>query len=180
MVDFKKIDLMIDYIEEGTVPEGKSFNEFAIDFYLETKTLTLSKYLRLKDRSSKLPKIMNTKKAGEVLFETEKNDEMKSFLSRKGFKTLPELNYTAVMLLRKVDLFTNWQKLVYFFEGGRTIQEINSSLKKELLPMEVEKLERFIKDELRLNDQELNWFLGKMEKVEKDKALYRAIRKLTK
>ncbi|MGL4897206.1 MAG: hypothetical protein ACRC31_02070, partial [Cetobacterium sp.] len=122
----------------------------------------------------------NTKKAGEVLFETEKNDEMKSFLSRKGFKTLPELNYTAVMLLRKVDLFTNWQKLVYFFEGGRTIQEINSSLKKELLPMEVEKLERFIKDELRLNDQELNWFLGKMEKVEKDKALYRAIRKLTK
>lgn len=180
MVDFKKIDLMIEYIEEGAVPEGESFNKFAMDFYLETKTLTLSKYLRLKDKNSKLPKIMNTKKAGEVLFETGKSDEIKSFLSRKGFKTPPELNYTAIMLLRKVDLFSNWQKLVFFFEGGRTVQEINSSLKKDLLPMEIEKLERFIKDELRLNDQELNWFLGKMEKVEKDKALYRAIRKLTK
>lgn len=180
MVDFKKIDTLIGYIEEGSIPEGKSFNQFAIEFYLETKTLTLSKYLRLKGKSSKLPKIMNTKKAGEVLFETDKNDEIKSFLSRKGYKQIPELNYTAVMLLRKVDLFDNWQKIVFFFEGGRTVQEINSSLKKELLPMEIEKLETFVKEELRLNDQELNWLLGKMEKIEHDKALYRAIRKLTK
>ena len=66
MVDFKKIDTLIGYIEEGSIPEDKSFNQFAIEFYLETKTLTLSKYLRLKGKSSKLPKIMNTKKAGEV------------------------------------------------------------------------------------------------------------------
>lgn len=180
MIDFKKIDTLIEYIEIGTIPEGKTFNEFAIEFYLETKTLTLSKYIRLKDKSSKLPKIMNTKKAGEVLFESEKSDEIKSFLSRKGYKEIPELSYTSVMLLRKVDLFSNWQKLIFFFEGGRTVQEINSSLKKELLPMEIEKLESFVKTELRLNDQELNWLLDKMSKIEKDKSLFKAIRKLTK
>lgn len=180
MIDFKKIDSLIEYIEIGKIPEGKTFNEFAIEFYLETKTLTLSKYIRLKDKSSKLPKIMNTKKAGEVLFESEKNDEIRSFLSRKGYKEIPELSYTSVMLLRKVDLFSNWQKLIFFFEGGRTVQEINSSLKKELLPMEVEKLENFIKTELRLNEQELNWLLDKMSKIEKDKSLFKAIRKLTR
>jgi len=178
MIDFKKIDDLMTHIEEGTIPENKTFNEFALEFYLETRTLTLSKYLRLKDRTSKMPKIMNTKKAGEIIFETEKNDEVRSFLSRKGFKEIPNLNYTAVMLLRKVDLLTNWQKIVFFFEGGRTIQEINSSLKKDLLPMEVEKLEKFIKEELRLNDQELNWLLGKIEKIEKDKALSKAVKKL--
>ncbi|MGL5001189.1 MAG: hypothetical protein ACRC6J_05660 [Cetobacterium sp.] len=178
MVDFKKIDNIIDYIEAGTIPENKSFNEFAVEFYLETKTLTLSKYLRLKEKTSKMPKIMNTKKAGELLFETNKNEEVKSYLSRKGFKEIPELNYTAVMLLRKVELLQNWQKIIFFFEGGRTIQEINSSLKKDLLPMEVDKLEKFIKEELRLSDQELNWFLGKIGKVEKDKALSKAVKKL--
>ncbi|WP_297596236.1 hypothetical protein [uncultured Cetobacterium sp.] len=180
MVDFKKIDTMIEYIEEGIIPEGKTFNQFAMEFYLETKTLTLSKYIRLKGKSSKLPKIMNTKKAGEVLFETEKSDEIKSFLSRKGYKVTPELNYTSIMLLRKVDLFSNWQKLVFFFEGGRTVQEINSSLKKDLLPMEIEKLEIYIKEELRLNEQELNWLLDKIQKIEHNKALYKAIKKLTK
>lgn len=180
MLDFNKIDLMIENIENGVIPEGKSFNEFAIEFYLATKTLTLSKYVRLKGKNSKIPKIMNTRKAGEVLFESEKNDEIKSFLSRKGYKVIPELNYTVVMLLRKTDLFNNWQKIVYFFEGGRTIQEINSSLKKELLPMEIEKLEIFIKDELKLNDQELNWLLDKFSKIENNKAILKAIKKLTK
>ncbi|MGL5377408.1 MAG: hypothetical protein ACRCZR_03570 [Cetobacterium sp.] len=180
MVDFKKIDDFIEFIENGTIPENKSFNEFAIEFYLETKTLTLSKYLRLKERTSKMPKIMNTKKAGEILFETNKSDEIRTFLSRKGFKEIPELNYTIVMLVRKVELFQNWQKILFFFEGGRTVQEINSSLKKELLPMEIEKLETFIKEELRLSDQELNWFLGKVGKVENNKALSKAVKKLIK
>nr|WP_307776079.1 hypothetical protein [uncultured Cetobacterium sp.] len=180
MVDFKKIDTMIDYIDKGTIPEGKTFNEFSKEFYLETKTLTLSKYLRLKGKDSKIPKIMNTKKAGEVLIDTDKSDEVKTFLSRKGFKTVPELNYTSIMLLRKIDLFANWQKLIYFFEGGRTVQEINNSLKKELLPMEIEKLEMFVKDELRINEQELNWLIDKLSKVQKNPALNRTIKKLLK
>ncbi|MGL5903569.1 MAG: hypothetical protein ACRCZO_12875 [Cetobacterium sp.] len=180
MVDFKKIDDFIEFIENGTIPENKSFNEFAIEFYLETKTVTLSKYLRLKERTSKMPKIMNTKKAGEILFETNKSDEIRTFLSRKGFKEIPELNYTIVMLVRKVELFQTWQKILFFFEGGRTVQEINSSLKKELLPMEIEKLETFIKEELRLSDQELNWFWGKVGKVENNKALSKAVKKLIK
>ncbi|MGL4909770.1 MAG: hypothetical protein ACRC4J_01035, partial [Cetobacterium sp.] len=95
-------------------------------------------------------------------------------------KEIPELNYTIVMLVRKVELFQNWQKILFFFEGGRTVQEINSSLKKELLPMEIEKLETFIKEELRLSDQELNWFLGKVGKVENNKALSKAVKKLIK
>lgn len=180
MIDFEKIDLMMDLIEKGIVPEGKTFNEFAKEFYLATKTLTLSKYIRLKGKNSKLPKLMNTRKAGEVILDTEKNDEIKSFLARRGYKDIPELNYTSVMLLRKIDLFDNWQKILYFFEGGRTVQEINSSLKKELLPMEVEKLENFIKEELKLNDQELNWLLDKFEKIEKNKFLLKSVKKLVK
>lgn len=180
MIDFKKIDDMIKYIENGEIYEGKTFNQFVTEFYLETKTITLSKYLRLKGKHSKMPKIMNTKKAGEVLYETEKDGDIKSFLSRKGFKTIPELNYTCIMLLRKVDLFINWQKIIFYFEGGRTIQEINSSLKKQLLPMEIEKLEIYIKNELKLNDQELNYFLNKYEKVHNNKVLSRAIKKLIK
>lgn len=180
MIDFEKIDSMIEMIEKGIVPEGKTFNDFAKEFYLATKTLTLSKYIRLKGKASKLPKLMNTKKAGEVLLDTEKSDEIKSFLSRKGYKEIPELSYTSVMLLRKIDLFDNWQKILYFFEGGRTVQEINSSLKKDLLPMEVEKLETYIKEELKLNDQELNWLLDKFGKIENNKTLLKAMKKLTK
>ncbi len=178
MVDFEKVDFMIEIIEKGLVPEGKSFNEFAIEFYLETRTITLSKYLRLRGRATKLPKLMNTKKAGELLFETEKDSEVLTFLSRKGYKEIPQLNYTAVMLLRKLDLFSNWQRLLVFFEGGKTIQEINSSLKRELLPMEIEKLEKFVKDELKINDKELNFLLDKIGKIEKNKTLYKSVKKL--
>ncbi|MGL6113955.1 hypothetical protein [Cetobacterium sp. SF1] len=180
MIDFKKIDEMIEFIEEGIIPEGKTFNQFAIEFYIATKAIPLSKYLRSKDRSSKMPKIMNTKKAGEVLFETEKSDEIMTFLSRKGYKLVPQLNYKCIMVLRKVDLFVNWQKLITYFTGNATVQEINNSLKPVLLPGEVEKLESFIKTELRLNDQEFNWLLDKFSKIEKDKILSKSLRKLAK
>lgn len=178
MIDFEKIDVMIDCIERNTVPQEQTFNQFAVEFYLETKTITLSKYLRLKGRTSKLPKLMNTKKAGEILYETEKDSEVLTYLARKGYKEIPELNYTVIMLLRKVDLFSNWQRVIAFFEGGKTIQEINSSLKKELLPMEIEKLESFIKSELNINDKELNFLLDKIGKIEKNKMLSKSVKKL--
>lgn len=84
MVDFKKVDEYIGYIEEGTVPKGMTFNEFAMEFYHESKIIPISKYLRSRGKTSKLPKIMNTKKAGEILCDTEKfGDEVKTFLKEK-------------------------------------------------------------------------------------------------
>ena len=106
MVDFKKVDEYIDYIEEGRIPDGMTFNEFAVEFYNESKVIPLSKYLRNKGRTSKIPKIMNTKKTGEILYDTEKSgDEIRTFLKRKGFDKVPELNYTLVMLVRKISIF---------------------------------------------------------------------------
>lgn len=180
MIDFKKIDEMIMEVESGTIPEGKTFNQFAVDFYIATKSIPLSKYLKTNGRTSKMPKIMNTKKAGEVIFETEKNDEIKTLLSRKGYREIPELNYKAIMLLRKVDLFINWQKLITYFNGNTTVQEINNSLKPVLLPGEAEQLENFIKNELRINDQEFNWLLDKFSKIEKNKILAKSLRRLSK
>ena len=92
MVDFKKVDKYIDYIEEGKMPEGMTFNEFAMEFYHESKIIPISKYLRSRGRTSKMPKIMNTKKAGEILSETEKaGDEVRIFLRRKGFMKFQNL-----------------------------------------------------------------------------------------
>lgn len=180
MTDFKKIDNMIEYIESGFLPENRTFNDFAIDFYLETKNLTLSKYIRLKGKSSKLPKIMNTKKAGELLFETEKSEDIKIFLKRNGFESIPELNYTSCMLLRKVENKSNWEKIFIYLKGNRTINEINSSIKKTLFPLEIEQLENYIKKELSLSDQELKWFLNKMQQVKDSKILYKSVNKLLK
>ena len=168
MTDFKKIDNMIKYIEDGTLPENKTFNQFAIDFFLETKNVTLSKYLKLSNQEKKIPKIMNTKKAGELLLDSQNNKE------------LPELNYKLIMLLRKVSVLDNWQKVISFIESGKTITEINRNSKKKLLPMETEALENFIKNELSLNETELNWLLNKINKIENSKLLQKSIRKLIK
>lgn len=115
MVDFKKVDEYIEHIEQGTVPEGVTFNEFAMDFYHASKVIPMSKYLRNTGHTSKMPKIMNTKKVGEVLTDTEKaGDVVKTFLKRKGFDHIPELNYTVVMLVRKVELLENWKKITAY------------------------------------------------------------------
>lgn len=178
MIDFKLIDSYIEIIEENLVPEGKTFNEFAIEFFKLTQTVPLSKYLRKIDKTSRLPKIMNTKKAGEVLFLTGKDDEVKSYLKRKGYKEIPQLDYRSVMLLRKIDPILNWNKIFQFFDGKGSVQEINSSLKPKLLPVEVEKLETFIKEELKLNEQDFNWLLNKMNKISKDKTLEKSVKKI--
>ena len=48
MFNFEKIDSMVDIIENNNIPGNKSFNDFAIDFYNEVKSLPLSKYLKTK------------------------------------------------------------------------------------------------------------------------------------
>lgn len=181
MVDFNKVDEYIGYIEEGTIPQGMTFNEFAMEFYHESKVIPMSKYLRSRGKTSKMPKIMNTKKAGEILYDTLKSgDEVKTFLRRKGYDKVPELNYTLVMLVRKIDLLDNWKKIIAYLQGDKTIEEINNSTKSKLLPAEIAKLEQFIMDELNLDEDKLNWFLSKFNKLENNKELLRAVKKLNR
>lgn len=181
MVDFKKVDEYIDYIEEGKIPEGMTFNEFAVEFYHESKVIPISKYLRNRGRTSKMPKIMNTKKAGEILSETEKaGDEVRAFLKRRGYSEIPELNYTLVMLVRKVELLDNWKKIITYLQGDKTIEEINNSTKSKLLPGEVARLENYIMEELNLDEEKMNWFLSKFKKLESNKELFRAVKKLNR
>ena len=178
MVDFKKVDEYIDYIEEGKIPEGMTFNEFAIEFYHESKVIPISKYLRSRGRTSKMPKIMNTKKAGEILSETERSgDEVRTFLKRRGYSEIPELNYT---LVRKVELLDNWKKIIAYLQGDKTIEEINNSTKSKLLPGEVARLENYIMEELNLDEEKMNWFLSKFKKLENNKELFRAVKKLNR
>lgn len=181
MVDFNKVDEYISYIEEGTIPQGMTFNEFAMEFYHESKVIPMSKYLRSRGRTSKMPKIMNTKKAGEILHDTLKSgDEIKTFLKRKGFDKVPELNYTLVMLVRKIDLLDNWKKIIAYLQGDKTIEEINNSTKTKLLPGEVARLEEYIMEELNIDEDKLNWFLSKFSKLENNRELFRAVKKLNR
>ena len=46
MLNFEKINNMIDLIEKNEIMPGLSFNEFAIAFYQEVKLLPLSRYLK--------------------------------------------------------------------------------------------------------------------------------------
>lgn len=181
MVDFKKVDEYIELIEQGEIPEGFTFNEFAIEFFNQSKVIPLSKYLRSKGKTSKIPKIMNTKKAGELLVDTQKSEnEVKMFLRRKGFADIPELNYTVVMLLRKVDLLDNWRKIATYLSSDKTIEEINNSTKCQLLPNEIEKLENYIMNELNIKEQELNTILSQLKKVFENKELLKSVKKLIK
>lgn len=180
MINFTKIDEMIEIIENNQIPDGMTFNEYVCEFYNEVKTIPLSKYLRTKDKVKRLPKIMNSKKAGEVILASEKDEEIKTFLKRKGYKEIPQLDYKSIMLLRKTDLLSNWKKVLLFFEGEGTVEEINSSTRPILLPQEVEKLESYIKDELNINEQELNWLLSKFEKMQKNKMILKSLQKLSR
>ncbi len=180
MVNFAKIDEMIEIIENNQIPDGMTFNEYVCEFYNEVKTIPLSKYLRTKDKVKRLPKIMNSKKAGEVILASEKDEEIKTFLKRKGYKEIPQLDYKSIMLLRKTDLLSNWKKVLLFFEGEGTVEEINSSTRPILLPQEVEKLESYIKEELNINEQELNWLLSKFEKMQKNKMILKSLQKLSR
>ncbi|WP_286033817.1 hypothetical protein [Fusobacterium necrogenes] len=178
MIEFKKIDEMIELIENNIIPEGYTNNEFFMEFFKVVQLIPLSKYLRNKGKDSKLPKIMNAKKAGEILISTQKDDEIKLFLKRKGYSEIPQLDYRTIMLLRKIDLYSNWNKIIAFLEGKGSVAEINQSNRKLLLPQEIEILESYLMKNLSLNVQELNWLLGKVKKIESDKELNKALRKL--
>ena len=82
------------------------------------------------------------------------------------------------MLLRKTDLYSNWNKVIAFLEGKGTVGEINQSTRKALLPQEIEMLENYIRSSLSIDEKELNWLLNKMKKVEEDKSIAKALKKL--
>lgn len=180
MVDFKKVDEMIEIVESGRIEGDEGFNGFAINFYLETKMVPLSKYLRMGGKTKKLPKIMNTKKAGELLFNTQKNDEALKFLKNRGYATIPQLNYTCVMLLRKVDSITNWKKILDYFEGKGTIEEINNSTKTQLLPGEANMINEYLKLNLGISDTELEWLKEKFKVINNDKEILKALKKIAR
>lgn len=180
MLNLEEIDKMITYIEDNKYYDGMTNNEFFIKFFDAVSILPLSKYLRNNDRDNRLPKIMNAKKAGEVLKATYKDEDLKLFLKRKGYSEVPQLNYKSIMLLRKVDLYENWNKIILFLEGKGTVGEINQSTKKFLFPKEVNKLEEHIKEVLSIDDKELNWLLAKTKKIQNEKTVARAFKKLLK
>ncbi len=180
MVDFDRINEMIKIIENGSIPKEQTFNEFAIDFYLETKIVPLSKYLKMEGKTNKTPKIMNTKKGGELLFNTMKNNEVLKFLKKRGYNEVPQLNFTCVMLLRKVDTIGNWNKILSYFEGKGTIEEINNSTRVKLLPEEEKKVEDYIKINLEVSDTELKWLREKFKIIYSNKELLRSIKKISR
>ncbi|MBQ3437892.1 MAG: hypothetical protein IJG31_05255 [Fusobacterium sp.] len=180
MIDFNKINQMINLIENNEIMENLSFNDFAIAFYSEVKLIPLSKYLRTNNIVTKLPKIMNMRKAGELLSFTKGDEETLSFLKRKGFTEIPELNYRCIMLLRKIDPLDNWKKIIFFINGDKSIEEINNSTKPMLFPQEIKKLEDFIKEELRLDDDNFEKFMNLYAKAIKNKQIIKAIKKLSR
>ena len=180
MLNFEKINNMIDLIEKNEIMPGLSFNEFAIAFYQEVKLVPLSRYLKTNNRAKRMPKIMTMKKAGELLLFTKTDDETLSFLKRKGYNEIPELDYKTMMLLRRLDPIDNWKKILAFFDGDKTVEEINLSTKPILFPQEIKKLEEFIKDELNIDDEEFEKFMKLSSLAIKNKELTKAIRKLTR
>lgn len=181
MADFKKIDKMIEMIENNIIPEEMTFNEFSIDFFENVKLIPLSKYLRQTNHTKRLPKIMNMKKAGEILTDTLKNDEIIAYIKRKTKQNqILELNYSSIMLLRKIDLKSNWDRIIMFDQGNESVEKINSMLRPNLLPKEIETLENFLKEELKINDKELDWLLSKTRKIFLNKEILKSIKKLSK
>lgn len=178
MVNFELIIEMIEKICIGDIQKGSTFNEFCIKFYLETKLLPLSKFLKIRGYSNKMPKIMNTRKAGEVLYESKGNKDVSNLIEKYGYTEIPQLNYSAIMVLRKVSIEKNWQKIVSYLKGEGTIDEILKNNKKMLLPEEVSKIKEFIQDELSINSNELQWLIEKHHKMRKNKKIINSINKL--
>lgn len=180
MINFNKINKMISLIENNEILEDYTFNDFAIQFYLEVKLIPLSKYLRTNNIVSKMPKIMNMRKAGELLNFTKNDEETLNFLKRKGYSEIPDLDYRSIMLLRKIDPMDNWKKIIAFINGDKSIEEINQSTKPMLFPQEIKKLEDFIKNELKIDDNDFEKLMSLYSKIQKNKELSRAIKKLNR
>ena len=178
MVNFELVLEMANIIAQGDIPKGMDFNDFCIKFYLETKVIPLSKFLRMKGFSNKMPKIMNTRKAGEVLFESKNNPDILELIKKEGYSDIPQLNYSAIMILRKTSLEKNWKKVISYLKGEGTIDEIIRSNKKILIPEEREKINEYVQSELNLNSTELHWLLDKFNKIQNNKKVINSIKKL--
>ena len=178
MVNFELVLEMANTIAEGNIPHGMDFNDFCIKFYLETKVIPLSKFLKLKGFSNKMPKIMNTRKAGEVLFESKNNNDILEILKKEGYSNIPQLNYSAIMVLRKTTLDKNWKKVISYLKGEGTIEEIIRNSKKLLIPEEREKINEYVQSELNLNSTELTWLLDKFNKIQNNKKVLNSLKKL--
>ena len=178
MVNFELVLEMANIIAQGDIPKGMDFNDFCIKFYLETKVIPLSKFLRIKGFSNKMPKIMNTRKAGEVLFESKNNPDILELIKKEGYSDIPQLNYSAIMILRKTSLEKNWKKTISYLKGEGTIDEIIRSNKKILIPEEREKINEYVQSELNLNSTELHWLLDKFNKIQNNKKVINSIKKL--
>lgn len=178
MVNFELVLNMAELIAQGNITKSMSFNEFCVKFYLETKVIPLSKFLRMKGFSNKMPKIMNTRKAGEVLFESKNNPNILELLKKEGYSDIPQLNYSAIMILRKTTLDKNWKKVISYLKGEGTIDEIIRSNKKILIPEERDKINEYIQNELNLNSTELTWLLDKFKKIQTNKKISNSIKKL--
>lgn len=180
MPNFEKINTMIELIENNKIMENFTFNEFAINFYSEVKLVPLSKYLKINNKVKRLPKIMNMRKAGELLSFTKTDNETLNFLKRKGYNEMPSLDYHTIMLLRKLDPIDNWKKILAFLNGDKTLEEINLSTRPILFPQEIKKLEVCIKEKLNLNDEEFENFMRLISIAIKDNEIMKAIKKLTR
>ena len=84
------------------------------------------------------------------------------------------------MLLRKLDPIDNWKKVLAFFNGDKTVEEINLSTRPILFPQEIKKLEDYIKDELNLNDDDFEKFMNISAVAIKNKEVMKAIKKLSR
>lgn len=105
--------------------EGFIFNEFVMEFYLEVKFVFLLRYLKINNRVKRMFKIMNMRKVGEFLLFIKIDDEILSFLKRKGYNEIFSFDYKIIMLLRKFDFIDNWKKVLVFFNGDKIVEEIN-------------------------------------------------------
>ncbi|TDT66994.1 hypothetical protein EV215_2089 [Hypnocyclicus thermotrophus] len=177
-MNVSKIENMINYINSSKTPKNKAFNEFAVEFYLETRDIPLSKFLKVRNYTSKTPKIMNTKKAGELIIESKNNPKILTFLNDNGYNDIPELNYSAIMLLRKVTPEKNWKKVIKYLKGQGTIDEINRKNKKTLLPEDKENIEIYLKEKLEITSDEFHNFLNLYSKIINNKELKKSINKL--
>lgn len=181
MVNFEKIDELINLIENNKIIEGMTFNEFFIYFFDEVKLVPLSKYLNSIGKTSKLPKIMNSKKAGELLKDTLRDENLLNYVKLKSKNhEIPEMNFKTIMLLRKIEPKDNWDKIFRFIRGGETVDEINASTRPTLLPSEIKILKENLIDKLQIDEKQCEWFLSIYKNVKKDNTLLRSVNKLVR
>lgn len=178
MVNFELVIDMVNTICQGDITKGMSFNDFCIKFYLETRALPLSKFLKMRGYANKMPKIMNTRKAGEVLFESKGRKEIEEIIQKAGYKEVPQLSYSALMVLRKVSLEKNWERIIAYLKGQGTIDEILKLNKKLILPEERSKIIEYAQQELNLSSNEMQWFIDMYKKVNTNKKLLNSLNKL--